>query len=350
LAYGEYKPSVSILISAYNEEKVIEQRVKNIFDSKYPLDKIEILIGSDCAIDSTNAILQNLANQFSYLKIFLFEERRGKAAVLNDLVKEANNEILIFTDANTEFDRNAISNLVKGFSVPKVGGVSGRLILTDEAIAKSEGVEEAKYWKLETYLKKAEGKIGILIGANGGIFAIRKNLFETIPLVKAVTDDLYISLSVLNKGYKFLYCEDAIAKEDVGKTVVTEYKRKIRFISTNFQTALYLKSLLLNKNILLSYAFWSHKVLRWFLPIKLILIFLICLILFKQSVFYLYFFLIQLIILILGAIGFILYKLKFRIAIFSIPFFFLMTNLALILGIVRFIRGKHSIIWQSTER
>ncbi len=267
-----YEPTISILISAYNEEKVILKRIENIAGQKYDLSKIEVIVGSDNSSDRTNDILRELENKYNWLKVFIFTQRRGKASVLNDLVDVAQNEILIFTDANTIFDNIAIQKITKGFSSEQVGGVCGRLILRETNENKYASVEERRYWEYETFIKKAEGRCGILIGANGGIFAIRRSLFEEIP-EDAVTDDLFITLSVLKNNYRFMYRDDAIASEEVTSTMATEFRRKVRFAATNIQTLLYFRRLLFNKNVLLSFAFWSHKIIRWFFPFILFAVF-----------------------------------------------------------------------------
>ncbi|MGE5859301.1 MAG: glycosyltransferase, partial [Ignavibacteria bacterium] len=278
---AEQNLTISILISAFNEEKVIENRINNISKLNYDFNKIEVLVGSDCSSDKTNEILTGIENKYSWLKIYLFGDRRGKVSVLNDLVKNARNEILVFTDANTVFNENSIKILVSNFNDKLAGGVSGRLILTDAKNGISGNIEEKSYWEYETLLKKYEGKCGILIGANGGIFAIRKDLFKEIPMEESITDDLYISLAVLNQNYKFLYEENAVAYEETPTDIIVEFNRKIRFASTNFYTLTYFKNLLFNKNLLLSFAFLSHKIIRWFTPIILPIILLINLLLFS---------------------------------------------------------------------
>jgi biofilm PGA synthesis N-glycosyltransferase PgaC len=347
---SDFSTSVSILISAYNEEKVIENRVKNLLSQNYDKNLIEIIVGSDCSNDNTNEILKRLAKEYPEVKIFLFKNRRGKAGVLNEIVQYATNEILIFTDANTEFENNAIKNLVKHFQYSSIGGVSGRLVLIEKNFHKERGVEEKKYWEYETFIKKSEGNLGILIGANGGIFAIRKNLFSEIPTDKPVTDDFYLSLSVIKKGYKFIYESFAIGFEEVAKDLSSEFKRKVRFAATNFQTISFFKSLLFNKNIILSYAFWSHKIIRWFLPLILILVFVLNIFLVNAGTFYLVTFIIQLLFYFLALIGFIFNKIKIRLTLLSLIYYFLVTNIALLIGFIRFLRKKHSVIWQSTSR
>ncbi|MBZ0200099.1 MAG: glycosyltransferase, partial [Ignavibacteriaceae bacterium] len=270
--------------------------------------------------------------------------------VINDLAFHAKNDILIFTDANTVFDKNALKNLVKGYTSEKIGGVSGRLILNEPKDNFDKSSQEKKYWEYETIIKKAEGKFGVLIGANGGIFSIRKKLFKEIPRAKAVTDDFFVSLAVLSQGYKFVYQYDSFAFEEVARSVDDEFKRKVRFAATNFQTLFFFPDLLFNKNILLSISFWSHKVIRWFIPFLLILLFILSIwrssysdavrvILYVQLFFY-------------GAsiVGKIGASFKLRLPFFSLAYFFVITNFALVLGFIRFLRGKHTVIWQSTPR
>ncbi len=174
-------PSISIIISAYNEEKVIIERIDNIKNLDYDFNNLELIIGSDCSSDKTNGILTQKNQEFSWLKTQIFNIRRGKASVLNDLVHLAKNEILVFTDANTKFEKDALLKLVSKFTDAKVGGVCGRLELEEPKDNFDKTNREKLYWKYETHLKSAEGDLGILIAANGGIYAIRKELFVKFP-------------------------------------------------------------------------------------------------------------------------------------------------------------------------
>jgi len=347
---SKHSPSVSILISAYNEEKVIQKRIENILHQNYDLSKIEALIGSDCSTDATNEILLNLKDKYPWLRVFIFNERRGKACVINDLVKSAKNELFIFSDANTEFDANAVKLLVEDFDNAHIGGVCGRLILNEVVENKTKSVEEKKYWEYETFIKRNEGKCGVIIGANGGIFAIRKSLFSEIPINKAVTDDLFISLSVLAQGYQFIYKPEAFAKEEITTNVSVEFKRKIRFAATNFQTLIFFKKLLWAKNSLVAFAFFSHKVIRWFLPFLLVLNFVANMMLVKTSVVYLLTFVLQTVFYTLGFVGFLFSLVNIRISLFSYVYFFILSNIALFIGFTKFLREKQSYIWQSTPR
>jgi len=343
-------PPVSILISAYNEEKVIRQRIENIKSLKYVLNKIELIIGSDCSTDKTNDILQQGSKNHPWIKIELFKSRRGKAAVLNDLAALAKNEILVFTDANSIFDEDTLKNLTSGFSSEAIGGVCGRLVLEEPEGNYEKSNKERLYWKYETILKKFEGILGILIAANGGIFAIRKKLFTKFPEKYAVTDDLFQTLAVLNQNYKFIYEYNSVAHEAVSKEVITEFKRKVRFAATNFQTIKDFKNLLLNKKILLSYAIWSHKVLRWLVPVFAILLFFSNLFLIKQGSLYYGAMILQLGFYFSVIVGFIFHKLKMSGSIFSIIYYYTITNVALLIGMFKFLAGKHAYTWDSTPR
>lgn len=345
-----FTPHISILIAAYNEEKVIAQRIRNIAAQNYDQSKIEVFVGSDASSDGTDSILVKLCDEHAWLKVYLSKERRGKAGILNELIGQVKGEILVFTDANTEFLPDTLKNLVDDFTDKDVGGVCGKLVFIDEEKERGDGVEEINYWKYETAIKNAEGKCGISLAANGGIFAIRKELFKKIPTDKAVTDDLFISLSVVSQGWKFTYRNDALAYENTGKNLEAEYMRKVRFSATNFQTLVDFRSLLLNKNRFLSYAFLSHKVTRWFLPFILITIFILSWFLAESNRAVYYFFILQLFFYLLAVLGFLFSKLKIRIFIFSLPYFFVISNIAVIQGFVKFIKRKHSVIWQSTER
>jgi poly-beta-1,6-N-acetyl-D-glucosamine synthase len=341
--------SVSIIISAYNEDKVIRERIFNISKLDYDFGKIEVLIGSDCSTDRTNEILLEMQKSFPWLIVKMFDSRRGKASVINDLVESAHNEIIVFTDANTIFDQNSLKRLIKQFGDQKVGGVCGRLILIEPKAKMTESIEEKKYWEYETFIKKYEGKCGVLIGANGGIFAIRRNLFRQLPTEKPITDDIFITLMIHRQNYKFSYEYDSFALENVGYEISHEFNRKTRFSATNFETLFYYKDITLNRNVLLCYAFWSHKILRWMTPIFLIILCILNILLFSGLIFQIFLY-IQFLFYFLSFIGFVRRKSKDKTKIFTIPFYFSMTNFAMLIGMINFVLKRQTAYWQSTPR
>jgi biofilm PGA synthesis N-glycosyltransferase PgaC len=343
-------PSVSILISAYNEEKVIAERIENIKSLEYDFNQVELIIGSDYSSDKTNEILNRKIQEHSWIRTQIFNTRRGKAAVLNDLAHLAKNEILVFTDANTKFEKDALLRLVSKFSDEKVGGVCGRLVLEEPKNNFDRTNKERLYWKYETQLKKLEGDLGILIAANGGIYGIWKKHFTKFPVDEAVTDDLYQTLAVLNRGYNFLYAFEAVASEDVSKEIITEFRRKIRFAATNFQTIKFFKGLLFRKKIMLSYALWSHKMIRWFVPLFLILLLVTNILLINFSQLYYIIFIVQAGFYISASIGYILNVIKINVSFFSLIYYYVLTNLALLIGLFKFLSKKHAYTWDSTPR
>lgn len=344
------KPIVSVLISAYNEEKVIENTIRKLFESNYPVDKIEVIVGTDKSEDNTNDILGLLSKEYSNLKILKFNERRGKASVLNDLFKVANGSVLMFCDANTIYKPDAISKLVCYYCDEKVGGVSGKLKLQDFEESIQSGSQEKRYWDAETWLKEKEGKLGILIGANGGIYSIRRELFSELPINYPVMDDFYLSLKVLEKGKDFLYIKDAIAEEFTAPTIKAEFHRKIRNNSVNLFTIKPIKNVLKPVYGLRAYGLWSHKIIRWFSPVLLIGLFLSNIILFNQSLFFKVFFFAQLLFYLSAIFGFFFKRIKIFIKPLLLAYYFCMTNIAMLIGLIKFLFNKQTPFWQSTPR
>lgn len=345
-----FYPDISIIVSAYNEEKVIAKRIENIAKQDYDLDKIELIIGSDCSNDKTNQIVKEFMKKYKWIKFYEFDTRRGKASVINDLAKNAIGDVLIFTDANTEFEARSIKTLVKGFQDRRVGGISGKLKLIESAHNPLSNTKEVEYWDFEVKIKECEGKAGILIGANGAIFSIRKELFVTLPVDKPITDDLFLTLSVINGGFKFLYEVKALAYEETARDFVIEFKRKVRFASTNFETIKQFKDLILGKKVFVAFALWSHKIFRWLTPLLLILIFLFSSILKVYDPFYNVFFYFQLFCYSLAIVGYLFLLIKIKIPLVSMIFYFVYSNIAILFGLYKFLSRSHSGIWQPTER
>ncbi len=350
LTENNFAPNVSIVISVYNEEKVIEKTIRNFLQSDYDLSKLEFVIGSDNSTDLTNEIIHQLQKEIPAIKFFSFPVRRGKSHILNDLVQEASSEILIFSDANTIYHKDAIKNLVKYYADPRVGGVSGKLNLIEFKEFIHSGSQEIKYWNFETWLKEKEGKLGKLIGANGGIYSLRKKYFVQIPTENPIVDDFYLSLKVLEQKKDFLYLKDANADEFTAPSLAAEFKRKIRGNANILSTIKTIKKLFHPSYGLVTYSLLSHKLIRWFTPIILLIIFIANLFLYISFNLYQYFLIIQLIFYFSGIIGYLLNKINFRIQPLLLIFYFVMTNTAMFIGLIKFLLGKNTAFWQSTPR
>ncbi len=342
-------PSVTVLLSVYNEEKVIEAKIINLFECDYPNDKLEIIVGNDCSYDSTKEILERLKTQNQKLRILNFEIRRGKPAVLNDLVKEAAGEIILLTDANILFEKDAIKKLVAHFANPKIGLVGGNIINK----ASGEGIsnQEKTYISRENRIKYLEGKnFDSMIGPFGGFYALRKNLYEPIP-ENFLVDDFYICMNVLQQKFKSISEPNSIAYEEVSEDWKQEYKRKARISAGNFQNLIHFENLMLRFDGT-AFCFFSHKVLRWLGPFFILLAFLlnIPLVILNGTITYKMLFLIQVIFLASPLIVIMAEKIGLKNSGWKFIAYFYAMNFALLAGWFKFIRGIKSGAWTPTKR
>ena len=253
-----FQPTVSVIIAAYNEEQVLEEKIENCIAMDYPADCIEFLIGSDGSTDATNSILRQ--HESESIRSFFFQERRGKASVLNELVARAKGEALVFSDANTMYRPDAVRRLMSPFIDPGIGGVCGRLILTPPG-RDIGGRGEKAYWEFENRLKFFEGKIKTVLGANGAIYAIRKSLFQPLPQNMVITDDFLIPLHAVEMGYDFVYENTAVGREQTSPSVKDEFRRKVRIGAANFNALIQIAPLLNPRRGFVAFGLWSHKII-----------------------------------------------------------------------------------------
>ena len=346
-----FSPNVSIIIAAHNEDLVISDKLASIINGDYPLEKIEILIGSDNSTDNTNAILSEWAEKYSFIKPYFFTQRQGKIAILNQLIPKANNEILILTDANIIFSPKTIIELVIYFSNPKIGFVDSRIININES---KDGITlpEQKYISIESKIKEYEGCIlGKAMGSFGRCYAMLKDLFSPIPEDKLIMDDLYICLNILKNNFWGIYARDAVVYEKTTADMKIEYNRKIRIAAGAIQNLFIFSSILLNLNAL-SFCFFSHKVLRWFGSFFLIIIILFSIIIATTGN-WLYILLSSIIVLsILITIidRYILYPHNKILKLFRFITHFYLANLATLMGWIRVIKGTKNSIWTPPPR
>ena len=251
-------PRVSLLIAAHNEEAVIEARIRNALASDYPADRLEIFVACDGCSDGTAGIVRRYAHRG--VRLMEQPQRCGKAATINAVMLQLGGEIVVMSDANTDIDPAAIRRLVRWFADPAVGTVCGRLMLTDAATgANVDGV----YWRYETFLKCCEGRLGALLGANGAIYAIRRELFVPIPPATIVDDFVIPLLAKLRSDCAIVYDNSAIAREETAPDIAAEFRRRARIGAGGFQAIGLLWRLSDPRRGWVAPAFVSHKVLRW---------------------------------------------------------------------------------------
>ncbi len=340
----EELPSVAVVFSAYNEEKHIKDRIDNLLAQDYPGEKLTLYVGSDGSTDATESILKEYESD-PRVKVFAFKQNRGKVSVLNDLVEAVTEPVIVFTDANTEFEPDAIRTLAVHFRDPEVGAVCGELDLYDTGSAENQ---DSLYWKIERVLKHHESRLGGLLGANGAIYAIRKALYTPLP-PDTLVDDFMIVMGVATQGYTVLYDPAAKAREEVAPNLDGEIKRRIRIGTGNYQAFFRLTELFNPKYGWLGFTYISHKVLRWFVPHLMLLAFVSNWFL-LESPFYQATLLLQ----ILGYAGLHwVYKQgmasKMPKPIKVLVFLYTM-NLAFLMGFKNYLFSEHTGAWGRTER
>jgi len=337
-------PSVSFIIAAYNEEKVIREKIENTFSIDYPTEKFEFIIVSDGSSDSTPKIVE----EFSDSIIGLFEVKRGgKSAALNRAVEKAAGEILVFSDANNDFSVDAVKQLVRHFEDTDVGAVTGAKHIYDSS-EREASTGDGLYWKYESRIKKSESKLGSITAAEGEILAVRKSLYIPIDSIK-VNDDAAITFDLIKAGYRVLYEENARSSELASIDLVDDIKVKIRMTFGGFQTMSMERDFLFPPTTWFSFNFISHKVLRWFTPHFMISIFVSSLMLWETPVVTI-FLIGQTLFYFLAYLGWIRRKNTNISTLIYIPMYFTVMNIALFIGFLRYLKDSSKVKWEKAER
>jgi len=332
-------PFISVVVAAHNEEAVIEDKIRNTHALDYPRNRIEFLVGSDGSSDRTDEICR----RHPWVKFERIEPRGGKANVLNTLIPKARGEIIVLSDANTIIEAGALAAMVRHFEDQTVGGVCGRLVL----VSGSEKMQDTErvYWGYESRIKALESQWHSTVGANGGIYAIRKELFVPIP-PDTIIDDFVISMNLLQQGRRLVFEHDAVAHEAVSKSFRDEFWRKVRIGGGDLQAMLRMTTFFQKASAFVSFAYVSRKVIRWLTPFLLIVFWLSSLALANQPPFGILFWTLNasIALAVLGlAAG---SKNKFVRALAYLYSF----NLALIIGYGRYVLGMQRGTWQRAQR
>lgn len=345
-------PSVAIVIAAYNEEKVIKEKIESTLLTNYPKGKFKIFIGSDNSNDKTNSIVESFSKNFEQITYKNFTDRGGKQEVLNKLFKDSISstefDICIMTDANIIFEKDTLFHLVKHFKNEEIGIVCANIKnknIKERGISK----QEQFYISNENSLKINEGKVfGSSIAAFGACYSIRRELIPEIPK-NILMEDFFISMHVLQSGKQIITEAKAICYEDLPETISEEFKRKKRISTGNFQNLAIYFPMLFNAKFGVSFSFFSHKIIRWLGPFLLIFIYL-CLWYLRQYPFYNYLFLFSHFILFLAILDYILMLININVNLLRFIRYFLAMNVALLIGFFKYAQGVKTNIWQPTKR
>ena len=341
-------PEIAVICAAYNEEKVIIQKIESIFKTNYPKEKIRFFIGTDACSDNTVYLIKQQQKKYSQIELVEFTERTGKINIINKLAEMADAPVFIMTDANVFFTENTLHELVKPLKENNVQLTCAniqKLALNKETVTKNE----LGYFNFENFLKKSESDLwSVVIGVEGGCYAIKKSAFKYVPNNFTV-DDFFIASEVLsNKGH-ILFAENAFAYEDLAADTSGEYRRKTRIATGNFQNLFYFKKIL-NPFSRVGFAYLSHKVLRWLTPF-LFLMNLSCLaFLYSDHLIFKIIFFSEIVVLTIPLFSFILRRINIQIGALSTLNHFVMMNVALFVGFFRYCKGVESSVWQPVKR
>jgi len=330
-------PAVSVIIPAYNEQAHLPDKLANIRAFDYPHDRLEVIFVSDGSTDRTNAILQ--AVEDANVRTVFLPERGGKSNALNHGVDQAKHEVLIFSDAATLFDPHAVRTLVRHFTDPSVGVVCGALQF--HATAESRQTEGV-YWTYECMLRLMEARLGATLTASGAIYALRRRCYVPLP-PDTLVEDLLVPMNARRAGYRVLYDPEAMATDFAAAAVAGEFTRRVRVATGSFRVLPRLVAIRLGP--MTTFAFFSHKVLRWILPFLLIGLLVTSATLWSRPV-YRAMFIAQGVFYAWAALGFL-----FRQRLQGIPYalmgyYLLAIHLAYLVGFVRCLTGRAEAAWQ----
>jgi len=343
---GEF-PIVSVLLAAYNEEKVIKKKIESLSHLIYPDGRMEILICSDASTDQTDQIIRSM-NSVSEIRFNRNPVRQGKAKTINNLARIAKGEILVITDANVLHEPGSLQLLIRHFKNEETGLVDSAM---NNPVTDKRGIslQERAYISREVRIKNAEGKLwGCMMGPSGGFYALRKDLFQPVP-GNYLVDDFFINMRVLESGKKAINDLESIAFEDVSNDLAEEFRRKVRISAGNFQNLVSFYNHLKYPFRPLGFTFLSHKVLRWTSPFFILSAYFSNLFLLEKK-FYLWSFLLQSILFFLPFLDLLLRKIKIHIVILRFVTHFYNMNLAILAGFLRFLKGIKSNVWEPTKR
>ena len=340
---GNEYPSVSLIIAAYNEEKVIENKILNSLELDYPLSQLKIIVVSDGSKDKTPEIVKQFKDKGV---VNLFDPvRRGKTAALNRGMIEANGDIVVFSDANSMYHPLVIKNLIRNFTNPDIGGVCGRKsIIKNTKREASSG--DSFYWDIESKIKIWQSKIGSITTGDGEIFAIRKDLYQKIP-EDIINDDTAITFNIIRAGYRVIYEPEAISYEEASINLIDDFNVKTRMVYGGYQTLSSYRSMIFPPINFFSIQFISHKVLRWIMPLLLVGLFVTNLTVLNTQ--YKFFFILQVIFYLSAIFGYMLRNSKNRL--FYFPMYYCIMNIAALKGLYYFLSKQNNVsIWKKAKR
>lgn len=345
LKRGNIEPNVTFLITAYNEEKGIAQKLENTLSLDYPKTKLDILVASDGSTDRTDEIVREYAGRG--VRLLRVEGRVGKTETQNQAVRQATGEIVVFSDATTRYERDNIRRLVRNYADPRVGAVSGRYEYYNPTGA-AIGIGSILFWRYENLIKRAQTRIRTITGCCGCIYSVRRALYA--PLPPDIISDLVEPLTILEKGYRVVFEPEAIAYEETTKRAAEEFNMRIRVITRGMRGLLYMRTLLnVFRYGFVSFQLISHKLLRWLVPVFMLTAFMANAALLGRP-FYNATFVLQAAFYVLAVAGWLAERLEVRVKVLSVPLYFSTVNIASVIAMYRVWKGHRAVTWETVRR
>lgn len=344
----EELPSLTLIVAAYNEADVMEEKIQNTLALHYPSGRLQFIFVTSGSTDTTPDIVAR------HPQIALIHEnaRLGKIHAVHTAMQQVTTELIVFTDANTFLNQDALVNIARHYADPRVGAVSGEKRVQVDAVSDATA-GEGFYWKYESALKRWDSELYSVVGAAGELFSIRSTLYAPLP-PDTVLDDFMISMNIAARGYRIIYEPAAFAVEGSSENVGEELKRKVRIAAGGIQSILRLPALLNPFNQpLLTFQYISHRVLRWTVtPFLMLLAFVLNgVICFRGGgTLYSVLFSAQILFYSMALLGYFMERRQMKVKAFFVPYYFCLMNYAVLAGIARFAGGGQSAVWEKARR
>lgn len=342
----DIEPRVTYLITAYNEEKNLRTKLEQVLSLDYPRDKLEIIVASDGSTDGTDEIAR--AFQDRNVRLIRVEGRVGKTETQNRAVQEATGEVVIFSDATTIYERSAIRRIVRNYADPEVGAVSGRYEYRNPTGAPI-GFGSIFFWSYENLIKRSQTTISTISGCCGCIYSVRRELYE--PLPADIISDLCEPLKILEKRYRIVFEQDAIAYEETTEKTSEEFNMRVRVVTRGMRGLLFMRKLLNPFRFgFIAFQLFSHKVLRWMVPVLAILFLLANVALFGKHWFYDLTLALQIAFYSAALMGLWAEGRGIALKVFTVPLYIVTVNAAALVAMYRVYKGHKAVTWETIRR
>jgi cellulose synthase/poly-beta-1,6-N-acetylglucosamine synthase-like glycosyltransferase len=342
VARGAVEPTVTVIITAYNEEQDISRKLENTLELEYPAEKLEVMVASDGSTDRTDEIV--LGYRDRGVRLFRQDGRLGKTYTQNKAVEQAGGEIILFSDATTTYRKDVVRTLVRNFNDPSVGCVAGKLVYVDDTES-AVGTGARSYWNYENVLKMSESRVCSMIGVSGCMYAVRRSAYH--PMYPEACSDFLISTQIFRDGLRSVYEGDAVCFEDTNRSSGKEFRMRIRVIAQTFGD-LWRNKDMMNpfKSGFYAIQLLSHKVGRYSVPFLLMLILLSSLVLAASYKIFAAIVLLQVLFYAAAFLGWFLQRNGISNRLLAIPFYFVLGNAATVAGFFKFLTGERYAQWE----